>query len=606
MNSTVPRFPRDPVIVGRVIGPETYDPRAKPGIEIREPEKKSTPFASLVRRFDDPASSFERSLGPGAYEPNFNAAMGRSGLVDTHEPHHRSPPFASKLARFNTIGMGRGPEPTPPPYFDPQREAIKWQTQSSVAAAWARASRWRAAEAEACPYPLRPDYYNVDASTAVPRCQVLTPLIYDYQAAQRALADEERTAHEAKRTAARLRSPGAGAGAGGADGGKQARGGAGGRGESPMPVPAGPPGLDFSFQEHTGLSGWLNEAPVEDGCGRLPKKVALPPPREALERAAATAVTAVTADATSTAGSAAGAAARRATSHAPSGGGGNGPPTAAGSAAGDGADGHGALEFRYVAQALRADNNRIADLSNLPTVLTKLLLHPAALLSLDLSSNQITTLGDAPFTACPHLQTLLLHDNRIGANRTGTNRTGTNRTGASPAVATGSGSGSGGGGGVRGQDGGGGKAQPASGGADAGEAGKGGGGSAVAHAGLEALGCILPLAELRRLTVYGNPVADTTPQLRLLLLAALPSLKALDGSTATQRERADAATLAASAVGRKALRPLRHAMRRALGGGVDAGGAGDGAAPAAGSAGAFSGAPGPISRLSSSANANAR
>jgi hypothetical protein len=51
MNNTAPRFPREPVIIGRVIGPETYDPRAKQGIEIREPDKKSLPFASVQQRF---------------------------------------------------------------------------------------------------------------------------------------------------------------------------------------------------------------------------------------------------------------------------------------------------------------------------------------------------------------------------------------------------------------------------------------------------------------------------------------------------------------------------------------------------------------------------
>lgn len=236
MNSTVPRFPREPVLIGRVIGPETYDPRAKPGIEVRAPSQKSAPFASAARRFDETDAGLEPSLGPGAYEPNYNAALGAAGLIAVREPAHRSSQFASSLPRFNAIGMGRTAEPTPPPYWDPARDAAKWQTQPSLAAAWGRAGRW--GETPGSAYPLRPDHYNVDASTAGSRSAVLSPMLFDYLALQAGLRRED----EARRELAR----------GLAGAGRGAKGGAAGAAlgaAKPPPVPpAGPPALDFSFQ----------------------------------------------------------------------------------------------------------------------------------------------------------------------------------------------------------------------------------------------------------------------------------------------------------------------------------------------------------------------
>jgi hypothetical protein len=112
-----------------------------------------------------------------------------------------------------------------------------------------------------------------------------------------------------------------------------------------------------------------SQAPVEDVAGRLPRAVTLPPTAEAVERAAARAAAAAAGqlgggggggdDAVSVSGSA------RAGAHRA--GGGGAPAPGPGSAA-DEAEGA-AADVRFLARALRLDNNQLTSVAELADVL---------------------------------------------------------------------------------------------------------------------------------------------------------------------------------------------------------------------------------------------
>lgn len=153
MLSTAPRFEKDPVSIGRTVGPETYDVRAKPGIEVYAPDRKSPPFANSVARFALGAAAALDHLGPGAYDAHPSA-------VAVRDPLRASAPFASRLHRFSKVGFARGAEATPAPALDMAKEAARsWTEQPSVASAWPRARRFDGDDAEqvaAAQDPLAP------------------------------------------------------------------------------------------------------------------------------------------------------------------------------------------------------------------------------------------------------------------------------------------------------------------------------------------------------------------------------------------------------------------------------------------------------------------